>query len=349
MTDNPPDLGKSTSIADYSATELGLIALRDKHKNLVLDVSTTKGMTVAKEARAEIRTYRVNLEKLRVEIKAPALERCRLIDAEAKRITEELLKLETPIDEAIKAEEARKEVARKAREDAEKERLAQIERDRLAAERAEAERVQREKEEALAAERASLAAERAEFERQQAEAAAAEKARREEADAALARERAAEAEKLAAERNAHRQALEAEAANAKAERDRLAQERALEHEARVQADREAAAERERLAAAERDRLMAERLELDRRQAEERQKAYQQHLDTLRANSTDLLKAAIDAHKLLLEVEDGVYADDDVTVALGFAIEHNSAQQQLPLPPVATKPTKKPRKKKGEPA
>lgn len=33
-----------------------------------------KGMSTAKEARAEVRGYRVALEKLRVELKAPALE-----------------------------------------------------------------------------------------------------------------------------------------------------------------------------------------------------------------------------------------------------------------------------------
>ncbi len=75
------------------------------------------------EARAVVRGYRTALETLRKEIKAPALERCRLIDDEAKRITAELLKIEEPIDTAIKAEEQRKEEekAAKARAEAERE------------------------------------------------------------------------------------------------------------------------------------------------------------------------------------------------------------------------------------
>jgi hypothetical protein len=53
-------------------------------------------MQDAIKARAELRTYRVELEKKRVEIKAPVLDRGRLIDAEAHRITVELLALEEP-------------------------------------------------------------------------------------------------------------------------------------------------------------------------------------------------------------------------------------------------------------
>ena len=65
-------------------------------------------------ALAELRTTRTALEKRRKEIKAPLLEKCLLIDSEAKRITDELLKLEEPIDEAIKAEEKRREEAKAA-------------------------------------------------------------------------------------------------------------------------------------------------------------------------------------------------------------------------------------------
>jgi hypothetical protein len=116
----------TTEIVEYSQTEQALAALREKYKDVVFDVSTGKGMTAAKEARAELRGLRTTLEKKRVEIKAPALERCRMIDAEAKRITAELSKLEDPIDERIKAEEARKEEERLARLEAERQRLQAI-------------------------------------------------------------------------------------------------------------------------------------------------------------------------------------------------------------------------------
>jgi colicin import membrane protein len=61
-----------------------------------------------------------------VELKAPALERSRLIDAEAKALTAELVALEKPIDDQIKAEERRKEVEKAAREQAEREAAAVI-------------------------------------------------------------------------------------------------------------------------------------------------------------------------------------------------------------------------------
>lgn len=115
-----------TQIAEYSQTEQALAELRNKYAATVFDVRTSKGMREAREARAEIKGYRVALEKKRVEIKAPALERCRAIDTEAKRITGELLKLEDPIDETIKAEEARKEEERLAALAAEQRRVAAI-------------------------------------------------------------------------------------------------------------------------------------------------------------------------------------------------------------------------------
>lgn len=102
----------ATEIAEYTKTEAALADLRQKYKDAVFDVSTTKGMAEAKAARAELRTLRTDLEKERVRIKAPALERCRLIDSEAKRITMELSSLEDPIDDTIKAEENRKEQER---------------------------------------------------------------------------------------------------------------------------------------------------------------------------------------------------------------------------------------------
>lgn len=100
----------STAIAEYSKTEAALAELRTKYGNPeAYTVTTTEGMATAKKARGELRKYRVELEKTRQEIKAPALERCRLIDSEAARIEEELRKLEGPIDAKIKAEEERKE------------------------------------------------------------------------------------------------------------------------------------------------------------------------------------------------------------------------------------------------
>lgn len=112
-------------ITEYSTTAAALSELRTRYSGQ-FDVATTKGMALAKEARAVVRGYRTALETLRKEIKTPALERCRLIDDEAKRITAELLKIEEPIDTAIKAEERRKEEEKAAKARAEQERVTTI-------------------------------------------------------------------------------------------------------------------------------------------------------------------------------------------------------------------------------
>jgi hypothetical protein len=96
-------------IQEYTQTAAALALLNEKYSGQLFAVTTTQGMDEAKKARAEVKGYRVALEKLRVELKAPALERTRLIDAEAKRITAELLAIEAPIDQQIKEEERRKE------------------------------------------------------------------------------------------------------------------------------------------------------------------------------------------------------------------------------------------------
>jgi len=108
----------STSIAEYSSTDAALADLRERYAKTIYDVTVASGMKAAKEARAVLKTWRVELEAERKRIKAPALKRCQEIDSEAKRITIELSALEDPIDELIKKEEGRKEAERKAKEEA---------------------------------------------------------------------------------------------------------------------------------------------------------------------------------------------------------------------------------------
>ena len=88
----------TTAIAEYSKTEAALADLSKRFKDAVYDVTKPEGLMEAKKGRAEIRGIRVALENKRVEIKEPALARCQLIDAEARRITRELSALEDPID-----------------------------------------------------------------------------------------------------------------------------------------------------------------------------------------------------------------------------------------------------------
>lgn len=122
LLDRPP----VTEIAEYSPTAAALAGLRARLSNVAYDVTTGKGLDIAKKDRAEVRDLRVALEKKRVELKAPALERSRLIDAEAKALTAELVALEKPIDDQIKAEERRKEAEKAAREEQAREEAAFI-------------------------------------------------------------------------------------------------------------------------------------------------------------------------------------------------------------------------------
>jgi hypothetical protein len=115
-----------TPIAEYTKTAVALATLRERYGKLVVDATTKDGMAQLIKARAEIRTYRLDLEKLRVEIKEEPLKRCRDIDSEAKRITSELASLEDPIHAQIKAEEARKQREMEEREAKEAKRVADI-------------------------------------------------------------------------------------------------------------------------------------------------------------------------------------------------------------------------------
>lgn len=230
-----------TAIVEYSQTEAALADLASRYKGVVFEVLTVKGMDAAKKARAELRDYRTSLESKRVEIKAPALERCRLIDAEAKRITAALVTLEEPIDAQIKAQEARR--------DAEKREKERLEAERIAAE----ERAKKEAEEAkMAAERAEIAKQRAELEKAKREQEESDRQARlkieEEQRAARLKieeeERIARAGREAADRAA-RQVREAEEAKLRAEQARIEAARlALEEQKRKEREAEETKHRE---------------------------------------------------------------------------------------------------------
>lgn len=113
-------------VVEYNRTEAALADLRKRFGNVAFDVRTTAGDKEARTARAEIKGYRTALETMRVDLKAPLLDRQRLIDTEAKRITAELLALEEPIDAQIKGEEKRKADEKSAKVEADKKRVAAI-------------------------------------------------------------------------------------------------------------------------------------------------------------------------------------------------------------------------------
>lgn len=317
-TESMKDAGSNlTMIAEYGETAAGLAELRQRHHGVVYDVTVPKQMKAAKEARAELRTLRTGLEKRRTEIKAPALERCRLIDSEAKRITDEIRALEEPIDVQIKAEESRKQAEELARLEAERQRVegialaieairnvpsgligkpAIIIEGQLAKLRAEtldpefyAERM-REAQDALAATVArveqQLAAQREQeaeqkriaAEREELERMRAENERlRREADERAAAERAEAERQAQAERDRLAAEQRAREEAERAERQRQEDEARTAREAQERAEREA---REAELAAEQRRLEAERSELERQRKEAAAKAERDRLANL---------------------------------------------------------------------
>ena len=313
MTDHTDTTGteriaasNQTAIAEYSETSAALADLRERHAGVIYDVTVPKEMKLAKEARAELRGLRTSLEKKRVELKAPALERCRLLDSEAKRITAELVQLEEPIDVQIKAEESRAEAEKQAKLEAECLRVEALQA-RIQTIRDVPGSLVGKPSVIIAGQLAKLEAEvldEDEFAEHFATA-------RDALDAAIGRVKQlladqqaheaeqkriaterAELEKLRAEAEARRLADERRAAAERAEADRLAQverdriateEAAARAAAKAEQDRLAAVERGKqmeAAAAERERIAAERAEQEAAlQAErDRQAAEQARLD-----------------------------------------------------------------------
>jgi len=97
------------AMTEFDSISHGIGEMSTKYSGVVFDVTTAAGIKEASTARAEIREPRFKTEHARKAAKAPLLALGRNIDQRAAFITEELMKLETPIDDQIKAEERRKE------------------------------------------------------------------------------------------------------------------------------------------------------------------------------------------------------------------------------------------------
>lgn len=106
-----------------AVTEVGLV---------VHDLSTTTGLDAAKASRQVFRELRWAVDKLHKEYKAPVLQIGRLIDGRYNQIKDAIAPYEAHYNDAITAEEQRQADMARARENAELERLATIER-RIAA------------------------------------------------------------------------------------------------------------------------------------------------------------------------------------------------------------------------
>lgn len=215
-----------------------------------LVVESKEGFPKAKEAKQVCVKLRSRLEEIRVELKAPLLERGRIIDKEAKRIEALILAIETPLGTKIKAIEDEKARLKREKEEAERKKIEDEQRAKLEAEAA-AEKARRDAEEKAAREKAE--AERKVKEEREA-------AERRELELKLAAEKA-ERERWQAIGRAEREkqtAIEAERRKQEeAERARLAEEARV----RAEAERRAAdlANRERVHVEIRDMLMSEGL------------------------------------------------------------------------------------------
>lgn len=104
----------TVNVAEYSATDAALALLKEKYA-VVPDVNTDEGYAFVKDGIKELTTLRTSLEAARKREKEPYLQAGRIIDAEAKRITAQLVQLEDPMKVAKKEVDDRIERERQAR------------------------------------------------------------------------------------------------------------------------------------------------------------------------------------------------------------------------------------------
>lgn len=117
---------KSTGIIEFDEIAGAVAELVHRHANVVFDCAVSESFKAAIVARAELRTVRVNVEKVRVAKKEFYLVEGRKVDALAKELTAQLTPHEDRIDAQIKKEERRKEEARAEKERIERNRVIEI-------------------------------------------------------------------------------------------------------------------------------------------------------------------------------------------------------------------------------
>lgn len=98
----------NSPLITYSITDAKLAELRQKYAE-VPDATTPEGYALVKAGLSELVPLRTGVDKKRKELKAESLEWGRKVDAEAKRITEVLEAIETPLRSAKEAVDAEAE------------------------------------------------------------------------------------------------------------------------------------------------------------------------------------------------------------------------------------------------
>lgn len=239
-------LVKST-VKELDSVEAGMARMRKRYENVVFNVSTTKGMKEATDARMAIREPRY---KVKTALDAGKKQLNTLkgdLTTRAEALIADIMLLETPIHEQIVAEEQRKAKEKEEREAADRQRILAIT-ERIAAIRATATRAA----ECRTAERvgqilaALEATDMTGFDEFEAEAQAAHTIA---LDAVRTLHQAKQADER--EREERRQAQEAEEARLKKQREELAAQQAAMAAAQKELDdKRAAFEAEQVAAAE---------------------------------------------------------------------------------------------------
>ena len=258
-------LDAPAKLAEFNEVERGLAELRSDLQGMQFDVTTTAGNAAARAARTRCVSTRTAADAAYEAWSKPMLAKQRSMRAELTRIKDEVRKVEEPIDAQIKAEEARRAEIKAAKDQAEREKQAEIQR-KIDAIKAHAADAVGQSSTAIAELRASLDALSVSID--------------------VYGERSGEALSAQLQTLAKLDELHASAASMEAEQARLAAERAelarlrAEQEARDRAAAAAQAEQERLAQAKRDaEQAAHRAEVARHQ--EAMKAQQAELDRQR--------------------------------------------------------------------
>ena len=122
-----------TDIAEYRPHEEQIVRLETTYAKLVVDCSTSEGLANAKEVRVDIRDVRYALANTTKTALVPYQQKVKDAQARVNQVKEfgealkdRVLAIETPVDEAIKAEEKRVADAKAERERVEAERVEAI-------------------------------------------------------------------------------------------------------------------------------------------------------------------------------------------------------------------------------
>lgn len=111
------------AVQEFNVTDAAIAEVKEYEKIQVKDTESEK---TARKCRQIVRGMRTDIEARRKELKAPVLERGKLIDQTAKTLTNRILPTEQNLDEKIKVVEAEKEQKRLEKERIEKERQDKI-------------------------------------------------------------------------------------------------------------------------------------------------------------------------------------------------------------------------------